>query len=286
MFILPVLLGRLAFTIVRKLKLDLKFSPLSFSNHWHYFFKGEIVHKTDNTAVDKSIVDFRSKKNNLSIVDILTLEGDKKYIYKGILLDYNLKDQNEDLDSIILYQPRKKNYDKDVDEAGNSCKTRSFEKIPGNFILIPYSSILNINIVIKPFDVEEKDINSLSKENDTIEEVKDQAQETTHKITKEEAANGCLAPILFLILIIVAGEYSKDISYIRFSIGLFFLLIFVSLLVILIDQLRKNFKFINLIYVLLTLLVYYCFYVYIFNINILNPFFILKSFIQNLFLKS
>lgn len=61
-----------------------------------------------------------------------------------------MKEGNEDLDSIILYQPVKKNYDKDKDEDGKMCSI-SFEKIPGNFLLIPYSNIVNLNVTIKPF---------------------------------------------------------------------------------------------------------------------------------------
>ena len=150
LFILPFLIGRIAFNTIRKLKLDLKYSAFSFSNHWHYFFKGEIVHKIDGNIIDKKNIEFRTNQPNLTILDILTLEGDKKYLYKGILLEYNLKEGNEDLDSIILYQPVKKNYDKDKDEDGKMCSI-SFEKIPGNFLLIPYSNIVNLNVTIKPF---------------------------------------------------------------------------------------------------------------------------------------
>ena len=269
LFILPFLIGRIAFNTIRKLKLDLKYSAFSFSNHWHYFFKGEIVHKIDGNIIDKKNIEFRTNQPNLTILDILTLEGDKKYLYKGILLEYNLKEGNEDLDSIILYQPVKKNYDKDKDEDGKMCSI-SFEKIPGNFLLIPYSNIVNLNVTIKPF---------IDKTNEDVKIEKIDNSDSSKK-EKEESKSGCIMGLIYLGLLITSFMFARDISYFRYTIGLFFILITLAIISLFIDSLVKKFKFKLLLWLLVLLTVFYMTYIWIFNIDFFNPINIAFDFIK------
>lgn len=260
LFILPFLIGKTAFIVVRKLKLDLKYTAFSFSNQWHYFFKGEIIHKTDGKIIDKDSLDFRTNNVNLTVLDILTLEGDNKYIYKGILLDYNLKEENEELDSIILFEPMKKNYDKD--KLGTNASTYlNFEKIPGSFILIPYSHVLNINVTIKPFQ-------------DEVESPEIIPENNAPEISDTEIAenpNGCALGIGLIILITVAVKFAQDISYLRFVTGLFMMFMFLGFVTILITNIRKNFSIKKLFILGLLLLLFYNLFIWIFNINIYNP---------------
>lgn len=75
LFILPAFLGRMGFVIIRKFKLDLKYPFLSFSNHWHYFFTGEVIAKSKHISTYSGL-DFRKSKNftPVPVIDLLTEE--------------------------------------------------------------------------------------------------------------------------------------------------------------------------------------------------------------------
>lgn len=275
LFILPFFLGNLAFKLIRKLKLDLKYSWLSFSNHWHYFFKGEIVHKKEGKIIDKNALEFRTNRNNLTILDILTIEGDKKYLYKGILLDYNLKEGSEDLDSVVLLQPMKKNYDKDRESSGKSHQL-NFESIPGNFILIPYNHIINLNVTIKPFEPIKSTISS---NNIAI-------KKTVSEGAEENTPNGCLVFIGYLLFIMLAARFSTDISYIRYTGGMFFIILFVTIISIQLDKVRKKITFRRLINAFVFILLFYSIFLEIFNIDFFNPLNILYNLFSQLEIKT
>jgi len=259
LFIQPFGLGYIAYIFVRKMGIDLKHSAFAFSNHWHYFFQGEILYEADKKIVNKQNFEFRKNKNRVSIVDVLTIEGSDKYIYKGILLDYNLKDDNEDLESIILYEPMKKKYDKDFDEDGRQ-RALNFVKIPGSFILIPYSNVLNINVYIKslentiekPAPITEKEINAdLS--------------------TKTNTRNGCIFGLAILGIIILAVIFANEVSYLRFTLGLLLSFFMISLCQILVISLSKVFTYKKLIYCFIILFIFYNLFVWIFNVDTYNP---------------
>lgn len=274
LFILPFIIGKTAFIIVRKLKLDLKHTAFSFSNQWHYFFKGEIIHKTDGKIIDKNSLDFRTNKTNLTVLDILTLEGDKKYIYKGILLDYNLKVENEELDSIILFEPRKKNYDKDKVE-GEFGTYLNFEKIPGNFILIPYSNVLNINVTIKPFgeQIDSSEVGNTSETTDVVASSELPVSNETNESSEIEndGPKGCAIGLGMLLLVGLAIKFASGISYQRFVFGLLFIIFFMGLVVTIIDSIKKEFSIFKMICLALCIIVSYNGFIWIFNVDAYNP---------------
>jgi len=271
-FVIPFALGYSAFRFIRKLKLDLKYSWLTFSNHWHYFFQGEIAHKTDSKIIDKKNLEFRSNENNTSILDILTIEGDEKYLYKGILLDYNLIDDGEDLDSIVLLEPFKKIYDKDINANGEKT-ILEFEKIPGNFILIPYSNILNINVTIKPFSEITKE-NSIIVENKIIENTEIQVKEVNindENKTEDPPFSVQVMFGVFLLLIFYVANNSIEISYLRFTLGLFFVIFFYGFLMVFVQHIIKRFTIKKITLFLILVFIFYSLIIYIFNIDLFNP---------------
>ncbi len=263
LFILPFMLGSMGFKIVRKLKLDLKLTSFTFSNHWHYFFKGEIIDKTDTNKISKQNINFDPNEDNITRLDVLTLEGNSKYLYKGILLDYNLKESDEDLDSIILYEPMKKKY---IDE--DDKKKKGFESIPGNFILIPYSNILNLNVTFrnpKDIDIHKKDIDT---ENRDAECQKDGQLYSSFVI------------LIICIFICLTSSYANGISYLRYSIGLIISIILLLYYCMILHDLFTEFKYKRLIRFIVFLVMGYIFYVYIFNIDIFNPIELFLEFIM------
>ncbi|MFN3753127.1 hypothetical protein [Flavobacterium sp.] len=129
--------GMGCYHLVRKLKLDRKFKALRFSNHWHYYFTGEI----------KDFREFRHIKGEFqcSNVDALVnTEDGKNILYSGLLTEHTLC-SNGDLEAIYLTYPKR--YDKEKKE---------WKLIPSDVLIIPYSKVLNLNIrfsfiKVKPF---------------------------------------------------------------------------------------------------------------------------------------
>lgn len=261
LFVLPAILGRRAFVIIRKFKLDLRYPFLSFSNHWHYFFSGEVLAKSKHESLSNGI-DFRKNKNFFPVVDLLTVEGDKKYLYKGILVDYNLKDQNEELESLVLFKALKKIYDKDI-IGGEKQDLLTFERIPGNIISIPYSTVLNINVSLK--ELNNQSINSAETVNTVINE-REEIREKPAKQEKNDSVAGCGILILVPALFFLAAHYSKDISYFRFLLGLIGTLTFTSALIMKLQNLSKKFKVSKMFWFILLLLFFSAYYLWVFNI--------------------
>ena len=137
LYITSILTGLFFYHLVRKLKLDRKFKALRFSNHWHYYFTGEIK-------------DFREFKHingqfQCSNVDALVnTEDSKNILYSGFLTEHTLN-SNGDLETIYLTYPKR--YDLD---------SKSWKEIKSDVLIIPYSRVINLNIrfsfvKIKPF---------------------------------------------------------------------------------------------------------------------------------------
>lgn len=262
LFILPALLGRFAFVVIRRLRLDLKYSFLSFSNHWHYFFSGEILSK-DSHTVNSDEFDFRKNRDYMPVVDVLTIEGDNKYLYKGILIDYNLKDQNEELDSLVLSMPLKKNYDKDVIDKEKQDYLE-FQKIPGKIILIPYSTIINININFKRLTSPKVSVKL--KESDTF------IQNETQEPNKTDTQLGCFVIIVLIVLSILAANYSENISYFQFLAGLTFIFFSTGVVTAFIKKLIHKVSFATILWFLFTVLIIIVGFLVIFNIYTIRHF--------------
>jgi hypothetical protein len=124
---LAIVVAWIIYLIVRNFKLDRYFAPLRFSDHWHYYFKGEI----------KDFKEFTLSKGKCSVVtaDVLVKsEKDGSNLYSGLLSSYSLDDKGA-LESISLTQVQI--FKKD---------TKTFKDIHSTVFIIPNSNILNINL--------------------------------------------------------------------------------------------------------------------------------------------
>jgi len=117
--------------IIRKTKLDRKFSVFRYGNLWYYILSGEIL---DIKKYNKE--NFSNDDVTERIVDVLTIEGDKQFLYRGQITEFQLA-ENESLEYIVLKYPRKREIGtvKEVDKT-----------IPSNYFVIPFREILNINV--------------------------------------------------------------------------------------------------------------------------------------------
>lgn len=126
------LLGHLFHKLVRLFGLDIRFSPLRFSNDWHYIFRNEL-------DASKSLLDGFNKTYYSTEVDIIVndFKDDRPSFYSGMLKDYHLTPEGN-LDRICLGYAKKRTKNKDG--------VIEFTDIKGDSLIIPYCNIANMNL--------------------------------------------------------------------------------------------------------------------------------------------
>lgn len=133
------------YKIVRQLKLDINIKSLSFDNHWYYYFRGEFLR----------FKNFRVKYKTIDIVtaDVLTRVDDSKVIlYRGIVKQYYLNQNSHNIETLILSDVTKE------DESGKNSK-----QIPGNCFIVPFNTVININLKVLYTVYENSRINTFIK---------------------------------------------------------------------------------------------------------------------------
>lgn len=125
------LTGFLARIIVRKKKLDRKYQFLKYSNDWHYLLTGEFA--------DFPKIDGDSEKIDLIYVDALVKSDGKNVLYTGILVDYTLAAAGV-LDFLVLKETKRGYPSEQTPGTVNSIA------IPGDYFILLYNQVLNINL--------------------------------------------------------------------------------------------------------------------------------------------
>lgn len=123
-------LGYLSRVFVRRLKLDRKYKFFRFQNIWHYILQGEILDFPGNPG--------NADNMHFSVIDVLINVDNKTILYSGLLDAYHLTKESGGLDYIYLTDARKKYMDDN--------KSNEWEKIDGNYFVIPFSKVINLNI--------------------------------------------------------------------------------------------------------------------------------------------
>lgn len=137
--VVAVGLGKFLHAFVRLLKFDIYFKTLRFANHWNYYFRGEF-NPTVNVENDEK------EKWSSTYVDIVMDGGDQKpKMLQGFLYDYTISTKTGDLDSIILSNT-KKFVKKEGSDIEGTTPFKGFLDIPGDYFIIPYSKIIDLNI--------------------------------------------------------------------------------------------------------------------------------------------
>jgi hypothetical protein len=123
------ILGWLFHSLVRLLKIDIKFPVFRFANQWHYYFKGEILQSTDFKRYNEG-------KWLSTTVDALIENGDgTNKLISGFLTQYMLSSKSGELETIYLTEARR--FSKSKNE---------FVEIPGHCLIIPYSKVIDLNV--------------------------------------------------------------------------------------------------------------------------------------------
>ena len=122
---------------IRTMQWDRRWEFLRFDNTWYYLFSGEAA------QIRKYQVQHNRKDGyrlpNQRFVDVLTKSGEKRYLYTGNLVDYQLGADNR-LEYIVISSPSRQLVREKEDEAIVK------KQITSEYFVIPFSEILNINV--------------------------------------------------------------------------------------------------------------------------------------------
>lgn len=133
LYMVSTLFGIMFGRLVRITKLDTKFKLLRFQNYWFYFFSGE------NSAFSKmKFLHKKSQKHLFSKADILIDTNTGTLLYSGIIVDYELKNDNcSALDKIML---------KETNRYSKENKVVNSKEIPGDIFIVDCNNLKNINL--------------------------------------------------------------------------------------------------------------------------------------------
>ncbi|MEH0154036.1 hypothetical protein V6R21_07790 [Limibacter armeniacum] len=198
--VLASLGGSLFFFIVRKLKLDRKFTIFRFANHWHYYFRGEYQDFSDFERFSES------NKTLFPIADILTtVGGSSPKLYSGELRHHTLNSKGE-LESLFITNIKRYKHKSLVE--GQYTYTVS---VPGQGMVIPYNTVKNINLKFteKPSGNENvKELVIDAKSNKTAEVPKADNQDNKNKTeVNEKILMSFFFGILITTFFLMYGNY-------------------------------------------------------------------------------
>lgn len=120
-------LGLIFHNVVRVLRIDILFPVLRFTNYWNYYFRGDFKNLRGNRRKGKVI------STNL---DIIVQDGSgKNRLYSGFLAHYTISHVTGELETIAIANA----------ERWSNTST-SFKSISGDNLVIPYKTVININL--------------------------------------------------------------------------------------------------------------------------------------------
>lgn len=133
LYLSSFIFGAISGRLVRLTRLDTKFKLLRFKNYWFYIFNGQ------HTNFKKmKHLRLKNKKHLFTKADILIDSNNSTKLYSGIVVDYELLDNNCNSLNKIMLQNAKRYSHKD----GNTIPV----EIPGNLLIVDCSSMKNINL--------------------------------------------------------------------------------------------------------------------------------------------
>ncbi len=136
------LVGFFGKKIIRFFIFDRKYKMFRFKNSWHYLFSGEFF---DFPRASFDITD-KVDEIELFYVDFITDTSEGTIIYEGFLVDYELTPYGK-LDYIIVKDVERHFLKEDLPIVDNY-------KIPGHVLIVPFQSIININLTFYKLDIE------------------------------------------------------------------------------------------------------------------------------------
>jgi hypothetical protein len=134
---------------VRNNQWDLKYRLFRFRNEWFYLLTGEINCFSEFSKEDNKI------PNMVAISGVID-SCDKSYLYVGMLVDFHF-DKDGNLDRLLITEAQRRDLvrDKSNKIAANKLDKR-FYPIDGDYFILKYSEIKNLNIRYIYFEKEDR----------------------------------------------------------------------------------------------------------------------------------
>lgn len=134
-----LILGRAGRFLVTKFNLDIRAPSLRFNNDWYYLFSGRIL-DVPGTIGNSADIEW-------AIVSVVVETKEGAYIIRGVLEAYFLS--KDGLDRIYLSAVYRRKLGDDLEakkKSGNLDEDDRYYSMPGEFFVIPYKEIKNINV--------------------------------------------------------------------------------------------------------------------------------------------
>lgn len=133
LYLNSVILGSILGRFIRISKIDTKFKLLRFKNYWFYLFNG---HHTGFKKMRH--LKEKNKKHLFTKADILIDSNNKTLLYSGIVVDYELEENNSSVLSKVMLQ--------NAERYSLRNNVRVPVAIPGTLLVVECSSMKNINL--------------------------------------------------------------------------------------------------------------------------------------------
>lgn len=137
--ILSFILGKSIHNLILKNSFDTKYNLLRFDNIWHYLISSRFL------SYNNILVNDTPEDVDITFIDALVQINDLTYIYTGFLVDYQLG-KDGTLDLLIISNAQRKVI------TGND--NTDYKDIKGNFIVLKYCDLININFSFIQLDTE------------------------------------------------------------------------------------------------------------------------------------
>ncbi|WP_420454563.1 hypothetical protein [Rubrivirga sp.] len=160
-------LGLLFHWAVRRLRLDLRYRMFRFDNDWYYLLSGEarVFRAGEESLPLAEIRQEMERKFGFAMVSALVEHGGSLVLYWGVLVDYYFADG--DLDRLVLANAQRRSLDvaaPRVYGAPPPPQDERFYPIDGDYLVLPYASVRNLNVTYSiqdeepPASVQEEDV--------------------------------------------------------------------------------------------------------------------------------
>lgn len=135
--VLAFIIGILLRNLVLKYSYDTKYPIFRFNNVWHYLISGRFLEYKEILQNDTP------EDADITFIDALIKINEQTFIYTGILVDYELG-KDGSLELITITQAQRKLV------TGND--NGDYKDIRGNYLVLKYSDLININLSFIQFD--------------------------------------------------------------------------------------------------------------------------------------
>lgn len=139
LFLAALVLGKGGRLLVEKWNLDIYVPSFRFNNDWYYLFSGRILDEPGAIGSSSDI--------EWAIISVVIETKEGSYIIRGVLEDYFLS--KDGLDRIYLSTVYRRKLGEDLEakkKTENLDEDDRYYSMPGEFFVIPYKEIKNINV--------------------------------------------------------------------------------------------------------------------------------------------